>query len=90
MKAIIVSAVIAGALAGPAFAQGKRGAPPPDTPAARQERQKQRDADTVDRQYQSTVKKTQADTTGVQVNDPWQNMRGAAETKTETKIKTKR
>ena len=90
MKAIFVGAFIAGVLAGPAFAQGKRGTPPPDTPAARQERQKQKDAATVDQQYQSTLKKTQADTTGVQVNDPWQNMRGAAETKTETKTKTKR
>ncbi len=87
MKTIIVGAVIAGALAGPAFAQGKRGAPPPDTPAARQERQKQRDAATVDQQYQSTLKKTQADTTGIQVNDPWQNMRGPADTKPNTKTK---
>lgn len=82
IRAIIVGAIIAGALIGPVCAQGRRGTKPPDSPAARQDQQRQRDAEAIDRQYQSTLKKTQADTTGVQVNDPWQNMRGPADSKT--------
>lgn len=50
----------------------KRGAQEPTA----EEIQRRRDAEALDRQYKSTLKRTQQDTAPVR-NDPWQNMRGS-------------
>ncbi len=82
LKTIIACAVLAGCLAGPVFAQGK-GAPKDETPMQLEEKQKQREADSIDRQYKSTLQKTRngAGTAAAPTDDPWSNMRSGGDTK---------
>ncbi len=83
MRTFIAGAVLAG-LAGPAYAQGKGSKPPDQTPMQQEEQQKQREADSIDRQYKSTLQRTRGGgtTTATPVDDPWSNMRGTTDTKT--------
>jgi hypothetical protein len=69
-------AVLVAMLAPPAYAQ-KRGAP---SPLTAREVQKKKEAEAVDRQYKSTLKKTDQDAAPVRT-DPWSNMRGPSEGK---------
>jgi hypothetical protein len=83
IKAIIAGALLTGCLAGPVYAQmspDKDG----DSPLQLEEKQKQREAASVDRQYKSTLQRTRggATTAATPVDDPWSNMRGSSDTKT--------
>jgi hypothetical protein len=82
LKTIIAGAVLSGCLAGPVYAQGK-GAPKDETPMQLEEKQKQRDAESIDRQYKSTLQKTRSggNTAAAPADDPWSNMRGGGDTK---------
>ncbi len=56
----------------PAFAQRK-----PESVLTDDEKVKRREADAVDRQYQSAIERTRKDGAAAQV-DPWSNLRGAS------------
>lgn len=80
MKTIIVGAVLAGCLAGPAFAQKA----PDQTPMQMEEKQKQRDAAEIDQQYKSTLRRTRgggSTAAAPATDDPWSNMRGSGDSK---------
>jgi hypothetical protein len=83
MRTMIVGAILAGCLSGAAYAQKGGGAKPDDTPMQMEEKQKQRDADSIDRQYKSTLQRTRGGgtTTTPPSDDPWSNMRGGGDTK---------
>jgi hypothetical protein len=78
MVRFIVAIVMLAVIAGPALAQQRR-APPPN-PLAEEDKQKIKDAEAIDKQYKSTLRKTDPAATSVRV-DPWQNMRGADDSK---------
>jgi hypothetical protein len=73
----IVALVLLAAIAGPVFAEEA----PPDDPAVQDRIQKKKEAEALDKQYKATLKNTDQTTTPVR-SDPWQNMRGAADSKT--------
>ena len=77
MRSLIVGAVMAASLAGPVYAQQK--AEP--TPLQLEEEQKNKDAERIDRQYKSTLEKTNRNPVETRAADPWQNMRGTADSK---------
>lgn len=77
MRSFIAGAVIAVGLSGAVLAQEK-------LPMQQIEDQKKKDAEAIDRQYKSTLDrvKKNAPTTETRAADPWQNMRGADDSKT--------
>lgn len=81
MRTIIAGAVLAGCFAGPAFAQKA----PDQTPMQMEEKQKQRDAAEIDRQYKSTLRRTRSGGGSTAAtpaaDDPWSNMRGSGDSK---------
>ncbi len=82
IKTIIVGALLAGYLAGPVHAQGM--SPENDeSPLQLEEKQKQREAASVDKQYKSTLQRTRggATTAATPADDPWSNMRGSGDAK---------
>ena len=80
IRAVIIGAVIAGTLGGPAFAQDKQ----EKEPLVLEAEQKKKEADANDKQYKSTLDRTRKNggASEVRANDPWQNMRGADDGKT--------
>ncbi len=76
MRSLIVAAVMAGCLAGPAYAQKKQD----DSPAAIEQAEKKKAADKIDQQYRAAIERTRKDASETRA-DPWQNMRGADESK---------
>jgi hypothetical protein len=78
MARYIVAIVMLAVIAGPALAQQKS-APPPN-PLADEDKQKIKDAEAIDKQYKSTLRRTDPAATSARV-DPWQNMRGADDSK---------
>jgi hypothetical protein len=82
MRRLLMAAIslgfVAACLAGPAHAQGKKGAEP--TPMQQDEIQKKKDAETVDAQYRKALKQTEGNTPDVRL-DPWSNMRGTDDAK---------
>ena len=77
VRSLIASAILAGGLAGPAFAQQK----PEKSPYQIEEEEKKKAAEKVDQQYRSTLDRTRKDASEVRV-DPWSNMRGTDNSKT--------
>jgi hypothetical protein len=80
MRTMIVGAVLAGSLAGLAHAQKA----PDATPMQMEDQQKRRDADSIDRQYKSTLQRTRSGGSTAAtpaVDDPWSNMRGSSDSK---------
>jgi hypothetical protein len=78
MRWLIVGAVMAGCLAGPVCAQGRKA---PAGPSA-EDLQKKQDAEIIDRQYKSTLERTRSEKAETRANDPWANMRGNDNSKT--------
>jgi len=76
MKRLIAATLGLAVLTGPVFAQQSRD----DDPVIMQDKNKKRDADAIDRQYKSTLDNTRA-TIQEPRTDPWQNMRGSADSK---------
>jgi hypothetical protein len=52
-----------------------------DSPMVQEEKQKKKDAASVDQQYKATLRRTNQDTVTPARADPWQNMRGADDSK---------
>lgn len=77
LRALVVGAVITGCLAGPVHAQKQ--AP---NPLKVEEDQRRKDDEAIDRQYKSTLQRTQRGTTETRAADPWSNMRGTDDSKT--------
>ena len=78
MARYIVALVLLAVIAGPAFAQQKK---PPENPLAVEEQQKKKEAEAVDKEYNATRKYRDQAPTPTRT-DPWQNMRGADDSKT--------
>ena len=72
MKKLVVSTVMLGLLSGPVFAQQSR----PDDPMMIKEREKQQQAEALDKQYKRTLDQTRKESDAPTRNDPWANMRG--------------
>ena len=77
MKKIIASAIVLGILTGPVFAQKSRD----DDPIMIQERDKQQQAQALDKQYKRTLDQTRKDGSAPVRSDPWANMRGQNDSK---------
>jgi flagellar biosynthesis/type III secretory pathway M-ring protein FliF/YscJ len=77
MARYIVALVLLAVIAGPAFAQKK----PTESPLAVEEQQKKKEAEAVEKEYNATRKYRDQAATPTRV-DPWQNMRGADDSKT--------
>ena len=77
MARYIVAIVLLAALAGPAFAEKK----PPENPLAVEAQQKKKEAEVVEKEYNATRKYRDQAPTPTR-SDPWQNMRGAADSST--------
>jgi len=71
MRKIVASAMALAVLSGPAFAQQSR----PDDPIMIQERDKQQQAEALDKQYKRTLDQTRKESDTPRT-DPWANMRG--------------
>ena len=78
MRRLAISAVLLGILAGPAYAQNSKG---DDAPIMLDEKAKKKDAEAIDKRYQSALEKTRKQSTEPRA-DPWSNMRGADDSKT--------
>jgi hypothetical protein len=76
IRRLVVGAVMVGFLAGPVHAQKE----PEKTPLEIEADQKAKDAETVDKQYKSTLQKTNRGAVETRA-DPWSNMRGADDSK---------
>ncbi len=78
MKKLVVSAVMLGVLAGPAFAQKRD-----DDPLVIMEKEKKSRAEVVDQQYKRTLEQTrkEKESDAAPRNDPWANMRGSSDGK---------
>ncbi len=77
MRRLIIGVVLLAVLTGPVYAQG-RGGPRQDTP---EDIQKKKDAEALDKQYTSTLKRMNKDEATPVRNDPWANMRAPADNK---------
>lgn len=76
MKKLVVSAVMLGVLAGPAFAQKRD-----DDPLVIMEKEKKSRAEVVDQQYKRTLDQTRKESDAAPRSDPWANMRGSSDGK---------
>jgi hypothetical protein len=76
MRRVTVAVVLLAILATPVYAQGRGGRQ--DTP---EEIQKKKEAEAVDQQYKSTLKRTNKDESTPVRTDPWANMRAPNESK---------
>ena len=77
MARYIVAIVLLAVIAGPAFAEKK----PPENPLAVEAQQKKKEAEAVEKEYNATRKYRDQAPTPTR-SDPWQNMRGAADSST--------
>jgi len=77
MKKLVVSAITLGLLSGPALAQASRS----DDPIMIKEREKQQQAEALDKQYKRTLDQTRKESETPVRNDPWANMRGPNDSK---------
>jgi len=82
VKTLLVGAVAAACFAGPAYAQKAKG--PDATPMQLDEAAKERDRQSIDQQYRTTLQKTRGNEPA-RADDPWANMRGDADVKPKTK-----
>jgi hypothetical protein len=73
MKKIVASAIVLGLLGGPVSAQKSRD----DDPIMVQERDKQQQAQALDKQYKRTLDQTRKEGSAPVRSDPWANMRGS-------------
>jgi len=83
MRSLIVGAVLAGCLAGPAYAQRQQ-QQQEKTGLQIEDEQKKKDAEVIDKQYKATLErvKKNTNTTENRPADPWQNMRGPSDSNT--------
>lgn len=80
MARYIVALVLLAIFAGPVFAQQKK--EKEDTPLVAEEKLKKKEAEKIDKQYDAMMRKNKDLTAAPVRSDPWQNMRGADDSKT--------
>jgi hypothetical protein len=80
MRRLTIGALLLGFLPGPVYAQQPSMAG--KDPMVLDQELRKKDAEVIDRQYKSTLEKTNRGTTPVGPADPWSNMRGADDSKT--------
>lgn len=73
MKKLVVCTIVLGLLSGPVLAQQSRS----DDPLIIKERDKQQQAEALDKQYKRTLDQTRKESDSPTRNDPWANMRGS-------------
>jgi hypothetical protein len=84
-RTVLVGAVVAACFAGPVHAQSGKAAKGPDaTPMQLDDAAKERDRESVDRQYRTTLEKTRGNQPA-RADDPWANIRGDADVKPKAK-----
>jgi hypothetical protein len=76
MARFILAIVILAVAVGPVVSRAKAG----ENPLAAEAEQKKKEAEVVDKRYKSVLKSTDQAPAPVRT-DPWQNMRGAADSK---------
>jgi hypothetical protein len=77
LRALIAGALIMGCLAGPVYAQQKK-----ENPLKVEEDQRRKDGEAIDRQYKAALERERKNAPEAKVvNDPWQSMRGADDSK---------
>jgi hypothetical protein len=79
LRALIAGTVLAGCLAGPVSAQGKRQGSSGPTPPSNLD--KRIDEATVDKQYKATLERTKKEPVAAPA-DPWGGIRGGDDSKT--------
>lgn len=85
-KTLLAGAILAACFAGAAYAQGKGGAKGPDaTPMQLDDQAKERDRESIDKQYRSALEKTRGNAPAARAEDPWANIRGDADVKPKAK-----
>jgi hypothetical protein len=84
IRTLLAGAALAACFAGPVYAQGKASKGPDATPMQLEDAAKQRDRDSIDLQYRTTLQRTRAGETA-RADDPWANMRGDADVKPKAK-----
>jgi hypothetical protein len=84
LKTLLAGAVLAASLAGPSYAQSKASKGPDATPMQLDDQAKERDRDSIDKAYRSTLQKTRSNEPA-RADDPWANMRGDADVKPKAK-----
>jgi hypothetical protein len=83
-KTLLAGAVLAACCAGPAYAQSKASKGPDATPMQLDDQAKERDRDSIDKAYRSTLQKTRSNEPA-RADDPWANMRGDGDVKPKAK-----
>ncbi|MDB5532852.1 MAG: hypothetical protein JWO28_1167 [Hyphomicrobiales bacterium] len=83
-KTLLAGAVVAACFAGPVYAQSKASKGPDATPMQLDDAAKERDRESIDRQYRTTLQKTRSNEPA-RADDPWSNMRGDADVKPKAK-----
>jgi predicted kinase len=78
IKTIVAATLLSGCFAGVARAQAQE---KQLTPMQLEDQEKRKDADSIDKQYKTTLQRTRRSTAAAPVDDPWSNMRGTPETK---------
>jgi len=74
MKRLIAATLMLAFLPAPVFAQASAD----DDPVVMQDKQRTKDAETVDKQYKNTLDKTRKASEATSRTDPWSNMRGTS------------
>ena len=80
LRALVAGAMMAGFLAGPVSAQGKRQGPSGPTPPSTLD--KRIDEATVDKQYKATLERTKKEPVAAPAADPWGGIRSNDDSKT--------
>jgi hypothetical protein len=84
VKTLVAGAVVAACFAGPVYAQSKAAKGPDATPMQLDDAAKERDRESIDKQYRSALEKTRGNAPA-RADDPWANMRGDGDVKPKAK-----
>ncbi len=84
LKTFLAGAVMAACLASPVYAQSKASKGPDATPMQLDDQAKERDRESIDKQYRAALQKTRSNEPA-RADDPWANMRGDADVKSKAK-----
>jgi hypothetical protein len=89
-SAAAIGLLVGVAVAAPASAQTGAGLAPTETPLQKQEKLKEEERKSIERDYDKTMKRLKTHGSAQAPNDPWATVRPAAEAKNETKNEPKK
>jgi hypothetical protein len=90
LSAAAIGLLVGVAVAAPASAQMGAGLAPTESPIAKQEKLKEEERKSIERDYDKTMKRLKNHGSAQAPNDPWATVRPAAEAKNETKNEPKK